>query len=129
MRKVSHASASTIRYNPLEFESGGFSHDQSQRLLSQRARREVRYGVLRQPSYEDGRATGGAGAEGRGRRTRDVSGGEPGSPALYIAMGHLLFESVADFQSSFGAHAAEIVADVPNYTNTQPVIQISEVKL
>jgi uncharacterized protein (TIGR02118 family) len=58
-----------------------------------------------------------------------MSGGEPGSRALYIAMGHLLFESVADFQSTFGAHAAEIVADVPNYTNTQPVIQISEVKL
>jgi uncharacterized protein (TIGR02118 family) len=58
-----------------------------------------------------------------------ISGAEPGSRAPYIAMGHLLFESVADFQSSFGAHAAEIVADVPNYTNTQPIIQISEVKL
>ena len=58
-----------------------------------------------------------------------ISGMDPGSRAAYIAMGHLLFESVADFQSSFGAHAAEIVADVPNYTNTQPIIQISEVKM
>jgi uncharacterized protein (TIGR02118 family) len=58
-----------------------------------------------------------------------VSGAESGSPALHISMGHLLFESVADFQSSFGAHAEQIIADVPNYTNTQPIIQISEVKL
>jgi uncharacterized protein (TIGR02118 family) len=40
-----------------------------------------------------------------------------------------MFESVADFQSSFGAHAEEIVADVPNYANSQPIIQISEVKM
>ena len=58
-----------------------------------------------------------------------ISGMEPGSRALYIAMGHLLFESVADFHSTFGAHASEIVADVPNYTNSQPVIQISEVEM
>ena len=39
----------------------------------------------------------------------------------------LLFESVESFQSGFNPHAAEILGDVPNYTNTQPVIQISEV--
>jgi hypothetical protein len=26
-------------------------------------------------------------------------------------------------------HAAEIKSDIPNYTNTQPTIQVSEVKL
>jgi hypothetical protein len=36
---------------------------------------------------------------------------------------------VEQFQESFGAHAAEIVGDVPNFTNTQPTIQISEIKL
>jgi uncharacterized protein (TIGR02118 family) len=58
-----------------------------------------------------------------------ISGMEPGSPATYTAMGNLLFDSVASFQSNFGAHAAEIVGDIPNYTNTRPIIQISEVKL
>lgn len=58
-----------------------------------------------------------------------VSGPEPGSPPAYIAMGHVYFDTVADFQASFGAHAAEIVGDVPNYTDIQYVIQISEVKL
>ena len=47
----------------------------------------------------------------------------------YIAVGHLTFDSVEAFQKSFGPNAAEILADIPNYTNTKPVIQISDVKL
>lgn len=58
-----------------------------------------------------------------------ISGSEPGTSPSYAAMGHLLFESVADFQASFGPHAQEIVGDIPNYTNSQPIIQISQVKL
>jgi len=58
-----------------------------------------------------------------------VAGGEPGSPAPYIAAGHLTFDSVAAFQKAFAPHAAEILGDIPNYTNTKPVIQISEIKL
>jgi uncharacterized protein (TIGR02118 family) len=58
-----------------------------------------------------------------------LGGAAPGTPPAYLAMGHLLFDSVEAFQQSFGAHAAEIVGDVPNYTNTQPTIQVSEVKL
>jgi uncharacterized protein (TIGR02118 family) len=55
-----------------------------------------------------------------------ISGVQPGS---YIAMGHLLFDSVEDFQTSFGPHTQAIVGDIPNYTNSEPIIQISEVKL
>ncbi|HEY4042352.1 MAG TPA: EthD family reductase [Rhodopila sp.] len=58
-----------------------------------------------------------------------VAGGAPGAPPAYLAMGHLYFDSVGAFQASFGPQAAAIMADVPNYTNVQPVIQISEVKL
>ena len=57
------------------------------------------------------------------------SGGEPGSKATYFAMCHLYFDSVEAFQNSFGPNAEEITADIPNYTNIQPVVQISEVKL
>jgi len=60
---------------------------------------------------------------------KGVAGGAPGSAPTYIAIGHLLFDSVEAFQSGFGPHAAEIMADIPNYTNTQPVIQISEITL
>ena len=58
-----------------------------------------------------------------------IGGLTPGSAPTYLAMGHLFFESVQAFQAAFGPHAAEITGDIPNYTNTQPTIQISEVKL
>ena len=58
-----------------------------------------------------------------------LAGGDPGSPAPYIAIGHLTFDSVEAFQKAFTPHAKEIMADVPNYTNVQPIIQISEVTL
>ena len=58
-----------------------------------------------------------------------LGGAEPGSQATYIAMCHLYFDSVEAFQNSFGPNAKEIMADIPNYTNTQPVVQISEVKI
>ena len=58
-----------------------------------------------------------------------ISGEEPGSPAPYVAMGHLLFDSVEAFQTSFGPHAQAIMEDIPNYTNSGPIVEISEVKL
>ncbi len=56
-----------------------------------------------------------------------LGGGAPDSPPTYVAMGHLYFDSVEDFQSSFGPHAEAIMADIPNYTNIEPVIQVSQV--
>jgi len=58
-----------------------------------------------------------------------IAGGAPGSPATYVAMGHLYFDSTDAFQAAFAPHAQAILADIPNYTNTQPTIQISEVKM
>ena len=58
-----------------------------------------------------------------------LAGAEPGSKAAFIAMGHLLFESVEAFQGAFGPHAEAIMKDVPNYTDVQPTVQISEVKI
>ncbi len=42
-------------------------------------------------------------------------------------MGHLYFDSVEVFQSSFGPHAEAIMGDIPNYTNIEPIIQVSQV--
>jgi hypothetical protein len=39
-----------------------------------------------------------------------------------------LFESLEAFQKTIVSSGAELMADIPNYTNTSPVIQISEVK-
>lgn len=58
---------------------------------------------------------------------KGLAGATPGSPAVYIAMGHLYFDTVETFQTAFGPHAGAIMADIPNYTEIQPMIQISEV--
>ena len=58
-----------------------------------------------------------------------VSGPTVGSRPAFIAMGHLYFDSAADFQAAFGPHAKDIMADIPNYTDIQPTLQISEVKI
>ena len=65
----------------------------------------------------------------RGAVDQGLGGAEPGSRATYIAMGHLYFDSVEAFQNAFGPHSESIMGDVPNYTDIQPMMQISEVKL
>ena len=58
---------------------------------------------------------------------KGLGGGEPDSPATYAAMGNLYFDSLDSFQNSFGPNAEKIMADLPNFTNIEPVIQVSEV--
>jgi uncharacterized protein (TIGR02118 family) len=58
---------------------------------------------------------------------KGVSGGAPGTPPTYVAMSHIFCESAESFQAGFGPHANEIMADIRNYTDLTPVIQISEV--
>ena len=58
-----------------------------------------------------------------------IAGATPGSRPGFIAMGHLYFETVEAFQTAFAAHAESIMADIPNYTDIQPTLQISEVKI
>lgn len=57
-----------------------------------------------------------------------IAGGAPGEPAPFMAMGHLIFESLESFQRAFGPKAKQILADISNYTNVQPVTQISEIQ-
>ena len=58
-----------------------------------------------------------------------ICGNTPDSPPPYAAMGHLLFESVEAFLAAFVPNATALVDDIPNYTDVQPTIQISEVKI
>ena len=58
-----------------------------------------------------------------------IAGMTPDSPAPYVALGHLYFDSVEAFQEAFSPHSARIFADVPNYTDVRPTIQISTVRI
>lgn len=57
---------------------------------------------------------------------RALGGPDPAVPVAWIASGRFYLDSVEAFQSSFGPHAAEILGDIPNFTNIQPQIVISE---
>lgn len=58
---------------------------------------------------------------------KGLAGGVTGTAATYIGMAHIVCDSVEAFQAGFGPHAQELRADIPNYTDATPVIQISEV--
>lgn len=55
-----------------------------------------------------------------------IGGAAPGSKPPFVAAAHLFFDSVEAFQQAFEPHAEAIMSDVPNYTNVEPVVQISE---
>lgn len=50
-----------------------------------------------------------------------------GSPAAYICIATIPVESVAAFQALLSQHGAEIMADIPKYTNIEPFIQLDEI--
>lgn len=58
---------------------------------------------------------------------KGLGGRTPADPIPYLAIGYLYFDRLSAFQNSFGPHAEKIRADIPNYTNIQPVVQISEI--
>ncbi len=56
-----------------------------------------------------------------------LGGALPGTDAAFVAMCHFLFESLADFAAAFTPHADTLQRDKPNYTDIEPIIQVSEV--
>jgi uncharacterized protein (TIGR02118 family) len=58
---------------------------------------------------------------------KGMAGGAPGAPAPFVAIGHVYFNALDGFQKGMAQHGQEIMADIPNYTNIPPQIQISEI--
>ena len=58
---------------------------------------------------------------------KGIAGRTPDEPIPYLAIGYLYFDKLSAYQNSFGPNAEKIINDIPNYTNIQPVVQISEV--
>jgi uncharacterized protein (TIGR02118 family) len=55
-----------------------------------------------------------------------LAGGAPGSPAPFICAGRLYFNTVEEFQAALAMHGPEILSDIPNYTDIEPQIQVSQ---
>ncbi len=51
----------------------------------------------------------------------------PEGAAPYAVIAHLVFESAEQMEKGMQAHDPELAADVKNYTDIQPVFQMSEV--
>ena len=49
-----------------------------------------------------------------------------GSALGYAFIAKLTFSSVEAVQAALEAHGAEIMGDIPNFSNVQPVIQLNE---
>ena len=57
-----------------------------------------------------------------------LSGGAPNSKPPFHAVINILLDSLESFSESFVPHVPILLADVPNYYDTEPIVQISEVK-
>lgn len=58
---------------------------------------------------------------------KGLGGGAPDSEAPYVAIGYFYFADLVTCQTQMGTHSEALRADVPNYTNIKPELQISEV--
>lgn len=52
-----------------------------------------------------------------------------GIPPVYIAIGYLLVESMEEYLQALTPHSEAIRSDIQNFTNIQPIIQISQIIL
>jgi uncharacterized protein (TIGR02118 family) len=58
---------------------------------------------------------------------KGLAGGGPGEAPPFVAMAHMIFNSLDDFQKATQAHDADLAADINNFTDLKPFFQISEI--
>jgi uncharacterized protein (TIGR02118 family) len=56
-----------------------------------------------------------------------LGGAAPGQPAPFAAIFSMTFATIEDLQTAVSAHGAEVTADIPNFTNVQPLVQVSRI--
>jgi uncharacterized protein (TIGR02118 family) len=65
-----------------------------------------------------------------GMKKAELLDGKPGldgSNPAYHMMANLYFTSADALQNALAKHGAEVMADIPNYTNVQAIIYVGEV--
>lgn len=58
-----------------------------------------------------------------------LTGETPDAPPAYIAVGHLYFSSPEGMQKVLGPNMDKIAADLPNYTDIEPEVLVSQVMM
>ncbi len=59
---------------------------------------------------------------------KGIAGRTPNDKAPYLAVGYFYVKDVADYNQAIGQNREAVISDFKNYTNIQPVVQISEVR-
>ncbi|HMQ08744.1 MAG TPA: EthD family reductase [Saprospiraceae bacterium] len=59
---------------------------------------------------------------------RGISGRTVNDPVPYLAIGSFYVKDIAEYNKAIGQYRDAIISDFKNYTNIQPVVQISEVR-
>jgi len=58
-----------------------------------------------------------------------ISGAMPDSAPPNAAIASFTFESIEAFSAAVMPHYMELQSDIPNYTDIEPVVQISEIRI
>jgi uncharacterized protein (TIGR02118 family) len=56
-----------------------------------------------------------------------LAGGAPGTSPMYAVIGKLNFETPEALQSALAIHGAELMGDIPHFTRSQPLMQLSRI--
>ncbi len=56
-----------------------------------------------------------------------MGGAVPDSPPAYTMIGCRKFNSVEELQNALAVHGPELIGDIPNFTDVQPVMQVSPI--
>jgi len=59
---------------------------------------------------------------------KGIAGRTPNDKVPYLAIGYFYIKDVAEYNKAISQNIDAIVNDFKNYTNIQPIIQISEIK-
>jgi uncharacterized protein (TIGR02118 family) len=59
---------------------------------------------------------------------KGIAGRTPNDKVPYLAVGYFYVKDVAEYNKAIGRNSDAVISDFKNYTNIQPIIQISEVK-
>ena len=59
---------------------------------------------------------------------KGIAGRTPDDKVPYLAVGYFYVKDVSEYNKAIAQNRDAVITDIKNYTNIQPVIQISEVK-
>lgn len=59
---------------------------------------------------------------------KGIAGRTPNDKVPYLAVGYFYVKDVAEYNKAIGQNREAVISDFKNYTNIQPIIQISEVR-